>query len=169
MRAVLALALVGIAVWGQGVRGLAQVVGDEAEMERLERRAEDAIANGDAEGAAMNMGRAALMASQLVRREEDSGRARLLRGTERLFRGEEQAYRALALFERAGGRLPASSGVCGTIRSAYHHVAESVKLLEGDTPNRSSAAPAEQDRLQALADDWVITIESLRADFQCGE
>ena len=149
--------------------GPAQVVGEEAEMERLEGRAEEAIANGDPEGAAMNMGRAALMASQLAQREKDPARAKLFRSTERLFRGEEHAYRALALFERAGGRPPASSGVCGTIRSAALQVAESVKLLGRAASDHPGAGPAEMKRLNAMAADWAITIDDLRADFRCLE
>ncbi len=117
----------------------------------------------------MNMGRAALMASQLATREEDPGRAGLFRGTERLFRGQEQAYRALALFEQAGGRPPASSGVCGTIRLADHYLAESATLLGTEAPARPSAEPAEQERLRALAADWVITIRDLHQDFHCTE
>ncbi|MEK6532380.1 MAG: hypothetical protein AABZ52_00690, partial [Nitrospirota bacterium] len=46
----------------------AQVVGDEAELGRLQSKAEDAIGNDDADGAAMMMGRAALLAAQLGKR-----------------------------------------------------------------------------------------------------
>ncbi len=169
MRAMLASALVGATLGGTGVLGLAQVVGDKAEMERLEGRAEEAMANGDPEGAAMNMGRAALMASQLAKREKDPARAKLFRSTERLFRGEEHAYRAFALFERAGGQPPASSGVCGTIRLADLHVAESVKLLGRAASDHPGTEPAESERLKAMAADWVMTIDDLRADFQCRE
>jgi len=59
---------------------LAQTVGDVAEMERLQSRAEEAIANGDAESASMNIGKAALMASQLAKREGESAKAHLYLG-----------------------------------------------------------------------------------------
>ena len=44
------------------VPSVAQVTGDEPEMDRLRVKAEEAIGSDDPEGAAMNMGRAALMA-----------------------------------------------------------------------------------------------------------
>jgi hypothetical protein len=45
----------------------AQVIGNEAAMDRLREKAEEATANDDPEGAAMNMGRAALMAKLLAK------------------------------------------------------------------------------------------------------
>ena len=49
----------------------AQVMGEEAELDRLRAKAEDAMGNDDAEGAAMSMGRAALMAAQLSKRQAE--------------------------------------------------------------------------------------------------
>ena len=57
-----AVMLLSVFVWHTGVTGWSQVVGDEAELDRLKTKAEDAMANDDPEAAAMNMGRAALMA-----------------------------------------------------------------------------------------------------------
>ncbi len=147
---------------------LAQVMGPEAEMERLERRAEEAMGNGDPEAAAMSIGKAALMAAELAKQEQDPARLRVLHGAERLFRGQEHAYRALALFERAGGRPPASSGVCGSLSLADHQVSKSLRLLGGAT----SVAPdstdsGERARLKALADDWALTIGDIRVEFEC--
>ena len=90
----------------------AQVTGDEAELARLRTKAEDAVANDDPDGAAMSSGRAALMAGQLAKKQ-DGFKRELYRGTESLLRSQEHTYRAMALFRRAGGQLPASSGVCG--------------------------------------------------------
>ena len=42
-----------------------QTIGDEAELERLRVKAEDAVSSDDPEGAAMAMGRAAMMAKRL--------------------------------------------------------------------------------------------------------
>jgi len=137
----------------------AQVMGEEAEMDRLQTRAEESIANGDPDGAAMNMGKAALMASQLAKRNANAGQSQWFRGAEALFRAEEQAYRALALFQRAGGQPPASSGVCGSMRLAKEHLDTSVALLV-------DAAPRD-GRLQSSAAEWVKTLEGLNADFQC--
>src|SRR5690606_11439651 len=47
--------------------GQAQVMGEEAELDRLRAKAEEAMGNDDAESAAMSMGRAALMAAQLAK------------------------------------------------------------------------------------------------------
>ena len=87
-------------------------MGDVAEMDRLESRAEEAMANGDPEGATLTIGRAALMASFLAERETDHKAKLVYGGAESLFRAEENGYRAVALFERAGGRPPAPSSVC---------------------------------------------------------
>ena len=93
-----------------------QTMGDEAELERLRAKAEEAIASDDPEGAAMNMGRAALMAKRLGLLSRDNhASVRLYQGAESLFRSQEHGYRAMALFRRAGGQLPASSG----LKAAY--------------------------------------------------
>src|SRR5215216_1643282 len=64
---------------------LGQVMGEEAELERLQHKAEEAMANDDADGAAMNIGKAALMAGQLANRQKDAGRTQWYRGAESLF------------------------------------------------------------------------------------
>ena len=157
-----------VLLWSMGSLSPAQVVGPEAEMERLEQRAEEAIANEDPEGAAMSIGKAALMASELAKREQDSSRLTLLQAAERLFRGQEHAYRAVAMFERAGGQPPASSGVCGTLALAESQVTKSGHLLAADRPSTPAPTSAqERDRLKALAADWALTIDELRTDFQC--
>ncbi|MGH7230563.1 MAG: hypothetical protein ACREJU_04295 [Nitrospiraceae bacterium] len=132
-------------------------------MDRLQVKAEESIANDDPDGAAMNMGKAALMASQLVKREKDQGKAQWLRGAEALFRAQEHGYRALALFERAGGQTPASSGVCGSMRLAKQHLDKSVTLLV-------DAAPVDRrvKQSQTMATEWIKTLEGMNADFQCG-
>ena len=84
--------------------GLTQATGEVGEMDRLEQKAEDAIANGDPEGAALSIGKAALMANLLAQKEDVTRQIRLLyQAADTLFRGQEQGYRALALFERAVG------------------------------------------------------------------
>ncbi len=171
LRAALVLALVAGGAIGGLPRLSAQVIGDEAEMERLHAKAEEAIANGDAEGAAMNMGRAALMASQLQKRESHPLRQRYLRGSESLFRGQEHAYRALALFHRAGGQLPASSGVCGSLRMAQSSVDQAVKELGVPSPagEAESALSQRVVRQRAAADEWVTVVAAMQSDFQCAE
>ncbi|HJU05851.1 MAG TPA: hypothetical protein VJ692_11940 [Nitrospiraceae bacterium] len=132
-------------------------------MNRLQVKAEEAIANGDADGAAMNMGKAALMASQLAKREQDKAKAFWLHGAENLFRAQEHAYRAQALFDRAGGQVPASSGVCGSMSLAKQHLDKAMNLLL----DAAYITPSTQ-RLQASAFEWVKTLDGLNTDFQCG-
>ncbi len=83
--------------------GWTQTIGDEAELERLRVKAKDAMASDDPEGAAMAMGRAAMMAKRLsLVNRNDGTSARLYQGAESLFRSQEHGYRAMALFRRAG-------------------------------------------------------------------
>lgn len=146
-----------------------QVMGDEAELERLRIKAEDAMANEDADGAAMAMGRAALMALHLAKRQPDGPRGRMFLGAEHLFRSQEHGYRALALFRRAGEQLPASSGVCGSLRLARteaEHALQTLGVLH-------SADQTDPQVIQQTAEfrqgteTWMTVLESMHADFQC--
>nr|MBI3614466.1 hypothetical protein [Nitrospirota bacterium] len=149
----------------------AQVVGDEAEMQRLQNRAEEAIANGDADGAALHSGKAALMAGQLAKRNQaDSAFGRFYRGAEALFRSQEHGYRALALYQRAGGQPPASSGVCSTMQLAGQSINQAMDLLELERSGSSALDQrhaAESKNLLSQAQGWVKTIEEMEDDFQC--
>lgn len=147
---------------------LAQVVGDEAEMQRLQNRAEEAMANGDPDGAALHSGKAALMAAQLAAQHHEPAVAGLYRGAEALFRAQEHVYRAQALFQRAGGQLPASSGVCGTLRMADLKVAEATKRFnEEPVATIEAGYRPERERLRGQAADWAQTIDGMVKDFQC--
>ncbi|MDE3241775.1 MAG: hypothetical protein KGO52_03525 [Nitrospirota bacterium] len=161
---------VGLAVtlWGANLPLFAQVVGEEAEMQRLQARAEEAIANGDADGAALHSGKAALMAAQLAAQHHEPAVAGLYRGAEALFRAQEHVYRAQALFQRAGGQLPASSGVCGTLRMADLKVAEATKRLNEEPVSAIDAGyRPERERLRGQTADWAQTIDGMAKDFQC--
>jgi hypothetical protein len=92
------------------VPSVVQVTGDAAEMDRPGAKAEEGIDSDDAEGAAMNMGHAALMAKLLAKtHHEDFEAIRLFQAVYALFRSQELSYRAMALFRMAGGQLPAFS------------------------------------------------------------
>jgi hypothetical protein len=139
-----------------------QVMGEEAELERLQHKAEEAMANDDADGAAMNIGKAALMAGQLANRQKDAGRSQWYRGAESLFRAQEHTYRAQALFVRAGGQLPASSGVCGSMKLAKQSLGKAVTLLVDADPGDGRL-----QNLHTIATEWIKTIDGMTADFQC--
>jgi hypothetical protein len=141
---------------------LAQVVGDEAEMERLRVKAEEAIANGDPDGASMNSGKAALMAAQLAKQRRADPESAWYQGAESLFRAQEHAYRALALFQRAGGQPPASTGVCSSMQLAKRELQAAEKGLQEGSDTTGKRAV-----LHSVATEWANTIEGLTNDFQC--
>ena len=146
----------------------AQVIGNEAEMDRLQGKAEEAMANEDPEGAAMNMGRAALMAKLLAKtHKEDVSAVRLFQGAETLFRSQEHSYRAMALFRRAGGQLPASSGVCGSLSLAQQSLQQALATFN-DEKNVPDPVASKATQLREAATNWVTVVDSLIAEYQCG-
>ena len=148
--------------------GQAQVVGEEAELDRLRAKAEEAMGNDDAEGAAMNMGRAALMAAQLGKRQTEPALRRAFKATEHLYRSQEHGYRGLALFRRAGGELPASAGVCGSLQLAQlelQHAQET--LAESTSTNRPDTASPRLPAIRQTTDDWTIVLSSMMGEFRC--
>lgn len=162
---VLCLCCGGTLVVANGVA--AQVSGNEAEMDRLQEKAEDAIGNDDPEGAAMNMGRAALMAKLLAKTHQaDASAVRLFQGAETLFRSQEHSYRAMALFRRAGGQLPASSGVCGSLSLAQHSLQQALATFT-DENNAPGSLAAKAIQIREAATGWVTVINSMITDYQC--
>lgn len=142
---------------------VAQVVGDEAELERLQAKAEDALNNDDPDGAAMMIGRAALLATQLAKKEVEEN-AGIRKNQEALFRSQEHTYRAVGLFRRAGGQLPASSGVCGSLALASTSLSHVADLM---LPPQEIRLLDEAARIRTSADNWHHVIESLAAEYQC--
>ena len=145
----------------------AQVMGDDAELARLRLKGEEAMGNDDPDGAAMMMGRAALLAAQTAKKQTGLG-ALLAKAQESLFRSQEHTYRAMALFRRAGGQLPASSGVCGSLALASN------SLRHAAGPPADPGAASTPDRfmqqravLQQSVDDWTTVVESMIAEYQC--
>jgi hypothetical protein len=126
------------------------------------------MANEDADGAAMAMGRAALMALHLAKRETDGLRSQMFQGAEHLFRSQEHGYRALALFRRAGGELPASSGVCGSLGLAQTEAEHSLQTLVATTSTGDRRVTQEAHELRQAAETWSTVLSSMQTDFQCG-
>ena len=153
--------------WAVAGTGWAQIIGDEAELDRLRVKAEEAISSDDPEGAAMAMGRAALMAKRLALVNKDDGvSARLYQGAESLFRSQEHGYRAMALFRRAGGQLPASSGVCGSLALAQGSVQRALSDLSGEGTSQG-ALSERAERWRDSADDWVTVVAAMISEYQC--
>ena len=143
-------------------------MGEEAELDRLRTKAEEAMGHEDAEGAAMSMGRAAMMAARLAKRQTDTASKQVFTATEHLYRSQEHGYRAVALFRRAGGELPASAGVCGSLQLAQLELNHAQAGLEQtDEAVQKSAPHPRLKPVQQSAEDWTIILSSMRAEFQC--
>lgn len=146
---------------------VAQVAGDDAEMTRLRLKGEEAMANDDPDGAAMTMGRAALLAAQMAKRQTGMS-AQITKAHEALFRSQEHTYRAVALFRRAGGQLPASSGVCGSLALAHDSLRHARRPLSDPSTSSSSAGLIEErTALRQSVDDWTTVVESMITEYQC--
>ena len=168
-RAVVACQILAVAlVFCIAVNGQAQVMGEEAELDRLRTKAEDAMGNDDAETAAMSMGRAALMAAQLSKRQTEPAPRQTFNATEHLYRSQEHGYRAIALFRRAGGELPASAGVCGSLQLAQLELRHAQEALSGsnDTEGKNTASPRRKAAQQSM-EDWSIVLDSIQGEFRC--
>src|SRR6185295_16306611 len=124
------VAFLTLLAWHAPAISVAQTIGEHAEMERLRVKADEAIANGDPDGAAMNSGKAALMASQLAKRDGENPTGDWYRAAEALFRSQEHGYRALALFQRGGGNPPASTGVCQSLQLAKQESSRAMQRFE---------------------------------------
>jgi len=136
-------------------------------MDRLRVKAEEAIGNEDPEGAAMNMGRAALMAHVLAKTHHEDGSAvRLFQGAEQLFRSQEHSYRAWPSFAgpEANSRLHRESvEVSLSHRTA---VQQSLATLKSEIPAPSPLA-TKALQLRDAATDWETVVDSMIADYQC--
>ncbi|GJL57447.1 MAG: hypothetical protein NPIRA03_03040 [Nitrospirales bacterium] len=143
------------------------MAGELGEMDRLEQQAENAIANGDPEGAALSIGKAALMAKILAQKEELQPTRSLYQAAETLFRGQEQGYRAFALFERAGGQPPASRGVCQYLSHADEKVKQSQKDLRALPDFTNESLRDRQYRHIGKTEEWEQLLRGLEQDLLC--
>ncbi len=140
----------------------AQLTGDQAELMRLHDNAEEAMSMGDPQGAALNSGKAALMAGLMAKQEIHPAPHAHFKSLEALLRAQEHVYRAIALFQQSGEHIPASSGVCRTISLASIHQ----KKAETFLPSPLSEDPLFQN-LPIDLHEWKETIEELQTDFMC--
>ena len=84
--------------------GTVQATNADRELSRLQTQAEDSMAQGDSQGAANTIGRAALLASQLSKHKVPDTTQPPYHLIVDLFRTQEQVYRAMALFQQSGER-----------------------------------------------------------------
>ncbi len=156
----LALMLLALLVWSPP--GNAQFTDTPSNVTRLQRGAEEAMAGGDPHGAAIRIGKAALLASQLDRQG--------LSNTERpywimagLFRIQEHVYRAIALFQQNGAHIPASSAVCTLLALGRQRA---TRLQENSNANAMDTTP--HRTLHAQTEEWLEIAQELQQDWQCG-
>lgn len=143
--------------------GPAQAANAERELSRLQAQAEDSMAQGDPQGAAISIGRAALLASQLGKQQAPQTEQPRYRLMVDLFRTQEQVYRAVALFQQSGERTPVSSGICSLLSLGRQHAARALE-------NNSVAAggPAFHEPLHRQTTEWLEIIQELQQEWACG-
>lgn len=141
--------------YGQGLENLEK-------LQRFERLAEESIAAEDAEEAANNSGKAALIASILATQQAETQTTNWYNGVTHLFRAQEQAYRAVALFQRSGNHIPASSSICHSIALGTKHAHQAQTFLSQSSP------PSEHETVSRIqSTEWIQTLKELGEDFEC--
>jgi hypothetical protein len=105
----------------------------------------------------------------LAKQQTDGARGKVFLGAEHLFRSQEHGYRALALFRRAGEQLPASSGVCGSLRLAHteaeHSLQTLIAILSAD--DKDPQVVKQADDFRQATETWITVLGSMHTDFQC--
>ena len=138
----------------------ARTTDGERELSRLQAKSEDAMSQGDPQGAANSIGRAALLASQLDKQSDPTQPPyRILVD---LFRAQEQVYRAIALFQQSGERTPASSGICSLLSQGRQHAFQAL-----ENHSATSSDHAVHDHLLQQTMEWQEIIQELQHDWDC--
>ncbi len=140
----------------------AQATNAERELSRLQAQAEEAMAQGDPQGAAISIGRAALLASQFSKQQNPQTDHPPYRLMVDLFRTQEQVYRAMALFQQSGERTPVSSGICSLLSLGGHHAARALENNDATT-----ADPVLHESLHQQTAEWLETVRELQQEWDC--
>ena len=147
----------------------AQVIGELAEMDRLEQRADELAAQADPEGAAQASGKAAMMADILTKETKDPYTQNTFQAASLHYRAQERGLRALALFERAGGTPPAPPGVCHYLHQSVTKLSESKTLLQHPPNNSPIEITSRRNHLLQKNAEWTAIFNGLHEDFACPE
>ncbi len=142
--------------------GPAETTDVERKLARLQTQAEDAMAQGDPQGAAISIGRAALLASQLGKQEVPQTDQPPYRLMVDLFRTQEQVYRAMALFQQSGERTPVSSGICSLLSLGRQHAARALKNHSVTAADQAVHEPLHQQTME-----WLDIVQELQEDWDC--
>ncbi|MGD9851509.1 MAG: hypothetical protein AB7T38_09595 [Nitrospirales bacterium] len=147
----------------------AQVIGEQAEMDRLDQRADELAAQADPEGAAQASGKAAMMADILTKSAQDPSTQSTFQGASLQYRAQERGLRALALFERAGGTPPAPPGVCHYLHQATTKLSEAKTLLQHNSTISQNEITTRRNYLLKKNEEWEHIFMGLHEDFACPE
>lgn len=145
----------------------AQGIGEQAEMDRLEQQADNLAAQNDPEGAALAIGKAAMMADLLTRDPKEPQGKAIYQAAAHLFRGQEFGLRALALFDRAGGQGPASAGVCQYLVQGHKKLQQAKTWLEEKFSSPMKDLQLRQTTLLKKNEEWENLLRDLHEDFVC--
>jgi len=108
-----------------------------------------------------------VLKSELGKKEGNPQTKLVYEGAEEQFRTQENVYRALALFEQAGGQSPAPSGVCQLLSLAEKHGTNATRKLTQANPGSESESRDQYDRWIVKTQEWAKMVEDLQADFSC--
>ena len=145
----------------------AQRIGEQAEMDRLEQQADDLAAQADPEGAALAIGKAAMMADLLTTESQNPAAGEIFQAASLLYRAQELGFRALALFERTGGTPPAPAGVCQYLFQGHQKLADSKNLLERTPSVSPEEIKVRREKLLQKNEEWENLLQGLHTDFAC--
>ena len=145
----------------------AQPIGEYAEMTRLEQQADDLASQNDPEGAALAIGKAAMMADRLMEVAQEPAEKKLLQAASFLYRGQELGLRALALFELTGGNPPAPDGVCHYLAQGYKKMGDSRNFLQPFIATSSEGLTVRRKFLLEKNENWQNIMAGLVEEFQC--
>jgi len=168
---ILALSLLLIPILGSlsSTHSPAQLIGEQAEMDRLEQQADDLAAQGDPEGAALAIGKAAMMADILTKDSYESSAEEIFKAAAFAYRAQELGLRALALFERAGGNPPAPAGVCHYLVQGNKKLRRSKELLLKIPVMKHTEMKDRGEHFLEKNKEWKILLQILHEDFECSD
>jgi hypothetical protein len=147
----------------------AQVLGKVGEMDRLEQQADDLAAQADPDGAALAIGKAAMMADFLKTESQKPATGRIFHAASLLYRAQELGFRALALFEQTGGTPPAPVGVCQYLFQGHQKLDDSKNLLEPTSSVSPEEIKIRRDNLLQKNEEWKNLLLGLHNDFACSD
>ncbi len=139
-----------------------QATNGNREILQIQAQAEDAMAQGDPQGAAITIGRAALLASQISRQQTPQPDQPPYRLMADLFRTQEQAYRALALFQQSGEQTPVSSGICTLLSLGQQHANQALAHHSATATGEAFHEPLHSQTLE-----WLGIIQELQKEWNC--